>query len=564
VETSAANLVRAADSSETKRPLVSVIAANYNCREYLRDLLKALQRQSIAAIEIIIVDDASSDNSLEIIEEAARQDSRIVPIRRTENSGPAAARNCGLAVARGEWIAIVDSDDLVHPFRFEWLIEMAERKGADIVADNLFVFYSDNSPPSLFLSGRRAREETDVSLADYLRENHLFGKMPVLGYLKPIMRRSAIERIGLRYNEKLRIGEDYDFILRALTHGLRFSLCPLPLYCYRKREQSISHRLGDSALDAMDEADLAFLAVCAQHGEEVKREACRRYASVQRARAWGVFIAAIKERKLWKAMRTAFKKPDLLSLLQLPIRARAGRILRGVRQGRRVEAAKKPAVCVISRQPLLTADGPGTHHVLSLAKALVERGFEVQLIQPSALAFGRWPIIVPGRRAKIFSRIRVHRGISIGPALLCLSPAIWRNFIRSAAKWRLAKDDGQIPNAHSWSGKEYAFIARNAPRACKAVLFDSAFDVVAIPYLPNQAALSVVLMQNLLSSRHAQSGGFDSAGYFSATPPARASQYLSFADAVTAIEPSEAEFVRAHASSSTILCYREFLDLLAR
>jgi succinoglycan biosynthesis protein ExoO len=131
----------------TATPDVSVIMANYNGARYLRPALHSLMRQTLTSWELILVDDASSDDSVAVVEQTANGDPRVHIIEQTANSGPAAARNRALEAASGQWIAVFDSDDLMVPQRLEQLIRRARSDGATIVADNLMLF-SDSDPNS--------------------------------------------------------------------------------------------------------------------------------------------------------------------------------------------------------------------------------------------------------------------------------------------------------------------------------------------------------------------------------------------------------------------------------
>src|ERR1700722_6289602 len=102
------------NSGERSRPVVSVIMANYNGADYIADAVSSVRKQTLTNFEIIIFDDASSDCSVDIVSGLAANDARLRLLRSDRNLGPAAARNRALDVARGEWIAIVDSDDFIH------------------------------------------------------------------------------------------------------------------------------------------------------------------------------------------------------------------------------------------------------------------------------------------------------------------------------------------------------------------------------------------------------------------------------------------------------------------
>lgn len=120
-------------------PLVSVLLPVYNVENYVERCVRSLQNQTYSNIEIIVVDDCSSDQSGAIVEKLASQDPHITVIRHKQNMGLSSARNTGLDHAHGEFITFVDSDDWVEPDYISYLYDLSLRTGADIaVARNFF------------------------------------------------------------------------------------------------------------------------------------------------------------------------------------------------------------------------------------------------------------------------------------------------------------------------------------------------------------------------------------------------------------------------------------------
>ncbi|MGN0557410.1 MAG: glycosyltransferase family 2 protein, partial [Acutalibacteraceae bacterium] len=111
---------------------VSVIIPVYNAEKYLAECLESVQNQTYHPLQIILIEDGSSDQSGKICDEYAAKDERI-EVYHQPNSGVSAARNKGLMSARGGWIAFIDADDRVAPDYIERLIGEAEKSGADIV-----------------------------------------------------------------------------------------------------------------------------------------------------------------------------------------------------------------------------------------------------------------------------------------------------------------------------------------------------------------------------------------------------------------------------------------------
>jgi succinoglycan biosynthesis protein ExoO len=287
-------------------PRVSVVMANWEAGDKLEQAIGSVLGQSMADLELIICDDASKDDSLLIAQTAMRNDPRIRLIRAPSNGGPARSRNRGLEAARGEWIAIIDSDDLVHPERLERLLAVARHSQADIVADDLLQFFEDGSPSRLFL---HADDNTLFAVtAEQWIAAGVDGSKP-LGYLKPMLRRSVMG--DLRYDEQLRIGEDYDLVLRLLLRGATMMVYPEPFYLYRRHSGSISHRLSTANLAAMLDSQDAMVGTLDAVSRPVATAFAARRAQLEAGLRFGQLVDAIKARRLPEAMSLLARYPTL-------------------------------------------------------------------------------------------------------------------------------------------------------------------------------------------------------------------------------------------------------------
>jgi len=346
------------------RPAVSVIMANYNGAAHLADAIRSIQGQTLRDLEIIVSDDASSDDSVRIVTELMAEDPRIRLVRGERNGGPAVARNRALSLAKGDWIAVMDSDDLMHPDRLTTLVEAARRDNADVVADNLVEFDTSGSkPPRPLLSGRWARKPFWVEICRYIQRNHLYGRGPALGYLKPLFRKTILTGPTAYYDETLRIAEDYNLALRLLYAGRQMRVYPLPLYFYRKHNASISHRLNESALEALKATDERFLGKISCENQPVAEAVKRRMKSVETALAFEKLLNALKSRNWPAAIGIALTKPQAAALLCLPLGVR----LRGLAPSRvpRISVAH-PLVLTTPR--LLHENQRGTHRTADLSR----------------------------------------------------------------------------------------------------------------------------------------------------------------------------------------------------
>ncbi len=121
-------------------PLVSIIVPVYNVEKYLRECLDSLVNQTLTNIEIICINDASPDNSLAILKEYADKDKRIVIIDLPENRRQGGARNCGIKIAKADYISFVDSDDFVPENRYEKMLTTAHQNNYDLVVSNYYKY----------------------------------------------------------------------------------------------------------------------------------------------------------------------------------------------------------------------------------------------------------------------------------------------------------------------------------------------------------------------------------------------------------------------------------------
>jgi len=222
-------------------PYVSVIVPAYNAADFIVDSYLSVVDQTIDDWEIIFVNDASPDNTLKVLESIAAADKRVKVINLQSNSGPACARNSGAAVAEGHWIAVLDADDRYSPDRLEVLTRAGERNEADVVVDNQFVVDPISkavvSPAFEPANGDAAI----LNFVDFLRNtqsNTLFD----FGYLKPVIRRRWMVTNRIRYEEKLRVGEDLLFLLECYASGARVMLVPNPHYYYYAQYSPVSRR----------------------------------------------------------------------------------------------------------------------------------------------------------------------------------------------------------------------------------------------------------------------------------------------------------------------------------
>lgn len=218
---------------------VSIILPCYNVAPYLDECLESLVGQTWKALEIICVNDGSTDHTLDVLRRWAERDARIRVIDR-ENGGLSEARNTGLDAVNGEYVGFVDPDDYVNTSMYARLVETARRNKAQVTACG-YVSFSDGDGKVLEewshspLGG--VEENASVSV---FREDAVWKRMDVVAWNK-LYKREFLEGLGFRFEPSFRGGEDDVFWLMTLPHASRLAVIPDQLYFYRrKRAGSLS------------------------------------------------------------------------------------------------------------------------------------------------------------------------------------------------------------------------------------------------------------------------------------------------------------------------------------
>jgi GT2 family glycosyltransferase len=275
-------------------PLVSVIVPAYNASRCLEESVTSAITQTLSNLEILIVDDGSTDNTLEVACRIARDDTRVRILSNARNAGAGAARNCARQHARGTWLAALDADDAWLPNRLEALLSTPRAETADVIADDVYrVDYASGEVWSCLVHRWQAPLHLQAPIwltAAQLIRHHL-------GVLQPLVRRSFVEAHGIGEDPTLPFAEDFYFNLELLLAGARWLQVPDGYYLYVARETSLSTRH-------------------AEHGEEVlERHICRlrdpRIARDPELRAAvNAFIAEERVSLQVESVRVALSRPS--------------------------------------------------------------------------------------------------------------------------------------------------------------------------------------------------------------------------------------------------------------
>lgn len=218
-----------------QKPCISIIVPVYNAQRYLDECLTSLTNQTFQLIEIICVDDGSTDRSLSILQSYADKDNRVRVFSK-ENGGAASARNFGLDHVRGDYVLFVDSDDFIALHTCKTLFDIARRDGADIV-----VFGGKTFPSVLWKDEAFAHSYATFSGDDVIRA--LFdetGSRPFM--CNKLYSQAMLESCGARFNEEFVLGEDHAFQFTVFPHAETVSYIGDQLYFYRGHDESLVAR----------------------------------------------------------------------------------------------------------------------------------------------------------------------------------------------------------------------------------------------------------------------------------------------------------------------------------
>ena len=213
--------------------MVTIIVPAYNCIKYLKDTVQSALSQSYPDLELLILDDGSTDGTLDLIDQIAGKDSRIRALPNERNLGVAQTRNRGLAAAQGEYVAFLDADDLWMPDKLERQIGAIREKELDLC----YTAYS-------FIDSTGSAIRKPYHVPETLSLNRLLSEN-VIGLSSAIVRTDAIGTVRMREEYA---HEDYVFWLELFQKGCRAGGVDIPLMQYRVSE---SNRSGDKKKAAL-------------------------------------------------------------------------------------------------------------------------------------------------------------------------------------------------------------------------------------------------------------------------------------------------------------------------
>lgn len=200
--------------NEQAFPKISVIIPAYNSGETVTRAVNSALSQSYPDIEVIVIDDGSSDDTSEKVRQIAENDERLRLIIKP-NGGVSAARNDGIMAAQGEWFVTLDADDYIDKEMIEALYEAVIRTDADTVICGFRMVYDDGKK-SVFKVDDDYTDDRDVFIDNMLTD--LYDKHMISTHSNQLYNTAIVKKNRIFYNEKLAVNEDIDYVLRYLKY----------------------------------------------------------------------------------------------------------------------------------------------------------------------------------------------------------------------------------------------------------------------------------------------------------------------------------------------------------
>ena len=252
-------------SSIDNVPLISVIVPAYNAEQHIEESLLSLVNQTWPNLEVIVIDDGSTDRTATVVEKLCKT-YPVLTLHRKENGGVSSARNLGLDIAKGDYIALQDADDIAHPQRIEKQLAYMQQHKLALCGCTLSMF------------GRKKKEKQYPEADAQLKANCLFFGKGIAG---PAILFSQKAVGDIRFNETIRYGEDGDFILRvAFRDNNRVGNIQQLLYFYRQHAQQATAQLKQTNRDNMVSIIHNFLS---QQGVSITEEECAHHFDLCRS-----------------------------------------------------------------------------------------------------------------------------------------------------------------------------------------------------------------------------------------------------------------------------------------
>lgn len=296
-----------ATASGARPPTVSVVIAAWNARDHIaRSVDSALAQEGVDA-EVIVINDASTDGTRDFLETTYAGNARVNLVSLSQNGGPSAARNAGIAAAAGNWVAILDADDEFVPGRLAAMCTFAEQHQADLVFD-LFKEVDETGATLSEAPPIKLKAPEQWSLTRWAMDNRPMHGF-CTGYLKPLIRREFLSAQSISYQEHIRNSEDYVLVAEVLARGGRVWALPSTGYVYTRRSGSLSARRSSKQIEHLLEFDEALVSTLEAPDSRLKAALGARVAALRDVKALSEVVEDLKSGRPLAALSVALRRP---------------------------------------------------------------------------------------------------------------------------------------------------------------------------------------------------------------------------------------------------------------
>lgn len=221
--------------------MISVIIPCFNSEEYIARAIESVLNQTFRGYEIILVNNNSTDNTINILHEYSQKNPEIIRVFQEYKKGAPAARNKGLSQANGEWIQFLDADDELLPSKLSDQIAVADNSKADIIIGNCYLYKTSK--------GKTEKKLRDIETNDVWK-GLILSKLGITS--ANLWRREAVLAAG-GWNETRSSSQEYDLLFRVLKNNDTISFCSAPLTIIHVRENSVHKSIDKNRfIDILD------------------------------------------------------------------------------------------------------------------------------------------------------------------------------------------------------------------------------------------------------------------------------------------------------------------------
>ena len=289
------------------QPKISVIMPVYNGAMTIEAAVDSVLAQSFRNFELIVCDDASTDNTLNILERIT--DERLHVLSNKFNRGEGGARDHAIDVATGDWLAFIDADDAWAPERLDVLLNYCDNPPNSIIFDDIMECHDTSSGliPWRAMRGRNAFDcdndigYTDLAAASLLMSNRLL--------IKPLIPLKHVKEHNIRHSNR-RFGADIEFFIELFSLGLPIRYIPKPMYYYRITPRSMTSLPNRMTLfrEVFENAIDKF-----NYAPDVQLAIYKKIVDICRSELYLPFVLSLKKKQAWNAFQLIRNHPWIIN-----------------------------------------------------------------------------------------------------------------------------------------------------------------------------------------------------------------------------------------------------------